>query len=511
MMKRRDFLQKNAIATLLLPFAGWSCAVSEKGTWAIQVAGVSQYPDISYPSDKRVPLNWKVFPVSKAGDQNPILRFASNASFRKRYFHYLRLTTAIDFREIKRIKAFLPETGVELGEFVMWYAHPFQPFEIPIDRKYLSAIDQEGIGLRITEGTSDAWFFLNDSESNVNHGLQPHILSSDSEHGTEEAFYKNLYSMNSFSPFGWMGGSVQDALFEMHLEGDLQATQTLKMHLEKYLDAENGIRFENPHTRPLDGTFNSIEDFLPFVSIASTYPDHIAHQNALEFIKKRTGDSVILYGNHITTEGCYTLAYPMAAWAGLYQDEALAQQAVDQLLHRMRYLTDEGAIYQRSSLDGHKTYRNWGRGVVWYLLGIVKTLRLLENESRFNVQNADQLQESFRFFASKMRDFQDNNGCWASYVDQPELGVDTSTTAGIAAAMAWGVERKWLDVSYLTYCEKAYQGLIPYLSPDGFLRNVSQINRGGEDLQMSPYRVITQFGMGLMGQLAVAIEKVKQL
>jgi len=45
-----------------------------------------------------------------------------------------------------------------------------------------------------------------------------------------------------------------------------------------------------------------------------------------------------------------------------------------------------------------------------------------------------------------------------------------------------------------------------YLSEDGFLRNVSQINRGGEELQANGYRVISQFGMGLFSQTKAAIQ-----
>ncbi len=99
----------------------------------------------------------------------------------------------------------------------------------------------------------------------------------------------------------------------------------------------------------------------------------------------------------------------------------------------------------------------------------------------------------------------DGEGMWHAYIDHHEYGVDTSTTAGIAASIAWGVKQGLLDPAYLPIARKAYRGLLNYVSPDGFLRNVSQINRGGEELQRSPYRVITQFGMGLMAQLKAAL------
>ena len=40
-----------------------------------------------------------------------------------------------------------------------------------------------------------------------------------------------------------------------------------------------------------------------------------------------------------------------------------------------------------------------------------------------------------------------------------------------------------------------------FLTADGFLTHVSQINRAGEVLQANGYRVISQFVTGLMAQL----------
>lgn len=45
-----------------------------------------------------------------------------------------------------------------------------------------------------------------------------------------------------------------------------------------------------------------------------------------------------------------------------------------------------------------------------------------------------------------------------------------------------------------------------YLTPDGMLTGVAQSNRGGISLQQSDYRVISQMGMGLMAQLAAALD-----
>jgi unsaturated rhamnogalacturonyl hydrolase len=503
-MDRRDFVSRMGLASTGILLSGYGVPASDNIKVSRRHLGrFHSYPPISFPEGKRIPLGWKAIPVGAT--QQTILSFdrIRSGDFEKPVF--LRLTAAIDFREYKEVTAYLPGSGIELGIFDMKYAHPFQPFEIPVDAKHSRKIQKEGIGLKLVKGSGEAWFFADDDAIDNNKGLQPHLLTGSST-DMEKAFWENLFSMNSFSPFGWMGGCVQDALYELHRQGNANATQTLKMHLEHYLDKDKGIRFENPHTVPLDGTFNSIEDFLPFVSIVALHPDHNSIDSALGFMMKGKKENGAIFGGHITTEGCYTLAYPMAAMAIRKNDTALAQLAMDQLLHRMMFLTDEHAVYQRADTNGNRSYRNWGRGVVWYLLGVIKTIRILEQAGLTHIKGKDEILASFRKCIEMAVRHQDEHGLWHGYIDRHETGVDTSTSAGIAAAIAWGCRQGAVDKKYLPHASKARTALYGYLSPDGFLRQVSQINRGGEELQQSSYRVITQFGMGLLAQLEATLK-----
>lgn len=109
----------------------------------------------------------------------------------------------MDFREEKVIRAYLPESGAELGKFVIKYTHPFQPFEIPVEKKQVKEIAKQGIALNIVQGGSEAWFFREDARQVDNQGLQPHLLSGISKDKLS-AFGQNLNSMNAFSPFGWL-------------------------------------------------------------------------------------------------------------------------------------------------------------------------------------------------------------------------------------------------------------------------------------------------------------------
>ncbi|MGB3585442.1 MAG: glycoside hydrolase family 88 protein [Tunicatimonas sp.] len=503
-MNRRSFIHQLptlTIASTLLPKL--SLASSSKKKYTRYVAQNIDYLTLSFPSDKRVPIALTAFPVPEANaTQLTRLRFPPvNVEDDTLYF---RITAAIDFREEKTIRMYLPDSGQEIGLLNIKYAHPFQPFQITADPQWLPEINRQGIALQMTEGTQTPWFFLPDQLPSDAIGLAPQLITGNKS-ASEKEFLRTLYSMNSFSPFGWMGGSVQDALYELHRQGQSRATQTLEMHLHHYLDEQQGIILESPRTQPLDGTFNSIEDFLPFAAIVNLYPDHPSVQKAVNYCRDhRNEQGIILAGKHITTEGCYTVAYPLATIAQVRKDAELAQIALDQLRHRSRYLVDELAVYQRSALSGEKAYRNWGRGVAWYLLGTIKTLAAVRSGS-FNLSGTDEVQQSFVAAALMANRWKNSEYLWYSYLDQPATEVDTSASAGIAAAIMWGVQLGVLPTHYRRSAQATYRSLQDDLTPDGFLTHVSQINRGGETLQKEGYRVISQFGMGLMGQLKAAL------
>ncbi len=455
-------------------------------------------PEVQFPIKKRIPLGWCAFPVASNGAVTQ-LNFPKLKHNSKQL--WLRITAAIDFREEFLINVILPSTGQVIGQFDIRYSHPFQPFQIAIEPIYLNDINANGIALKMVKGKTDAWFFQPDKTQIDSKGLQPHILIP-SDIDKNEAFQNNILSMNSIATFGWIGGCVMDALLERSIQGDKKAQNILKKQLTCFLDSEKGICFENPMTEPRDGTFNSIEDFLPFAAIANLYPTHPSIQMALDYLKKKelvSGE--IASWNELTTEGCYCISYPLAAIAVQRNDGELAQKALNQLLFRIKLLHMNDSIFQRSTLEGHRAFANWGRGVTWYLLGMAKTIKTLQKGHFENLKGVDSIIKEYQQAVDLACKYQNEEGLWYSYIDRPETGVDASASGGIATAIAEGVQLGWLDKSYISRIKRTSQSLTKFITPDGFLTNVSQLNRGGEALQANGYRVISQFGMGLLAQL----------
>ncbi len=484
----------------------WAFANDKKGYYRA-IASKIEFSPQPVPENKRIPLSWKTF-IVKADGAKTILKFKKNDPEKTDFDKvYLRVTAALDFREEIQMKVSIAGSGREIGIFDIRYAHPFQPFDFSIPKKDLKEILAKGIVLSQLSSQSDSWFFGSDNKRKDNLALQPQILFG-KEPGNPEEFDQVLYSMNSFAPFGWIGGCVIDALYEEYRIGNDQAYNTLQHHLSRFLEDEKGIIFENPHTVPVDGTYNSIEDFLPIAAIANLYPDHISIDKALEFLMQLKDEDGLIKSGAVTTEGCYTVAYPLAAISAVRKDRELAKIAMDQLLHRIDHLIEGGAIYQRRYDNGISRFRNWSRGAAWYLLGMIKTMSILEENFKEDF-DLGTLKKAFTHHSAWALGLQDEKGLWRGFMDRADTKVDTSASAGIATAFALGYRHGILDDAYIKSAKRCFSALTGYLSLDGFLKGVSQINRGGEELQESDYRVMSQFGLGLMAQLRSAIQDVQ--
>jgi rhamnogalacturonyl hydrolase YesR len=201
------------------------------------------------------------------------------------------------------------------------------------------------------------------------------------------------------------------------------------------------------------------------------------------------------------------VAFPLAALAIARNSDALAALALDQLRIRQARLWHDGALWLRYRDDGQRSFRNWARAVAWYLLGLVRTLELLRDRV---IDVADLEAEACRV-GNWVQGFQRDDGLWAAYVDDPGLAADASGSAGIAAALALGARIGVLPQAATGAARRTLDGLQNHLTPDGFLGGATQANRGGEVLQRSDYRVLSQVAMGLQAQLIAELSALEKI
>ncbi len=136
-------------------------------------------------------------------------------------------------------------------------------------------------------------------------------------------------------------------------------------------------------------------------------------------------------------------------------------------------------LYFRDITFPHKTDERgnpifWSRGNGWVMGGIARTLEYLPRDYPSRERYVAQLRE----MATAVLALQDaRSGLWHSDLldptDYPQ--PETSGSALIAFALAWGVNRGVLDrATYMPVIAKAWRGLVEQIYADGRLGNIQQ-------------------------------------
>jgi unsaturated rhamnogalacturonyl hydrolase len=446
---------------------------------------------------KRAPFGW------------PTLRLEPSQSFKIRWPQpqtasdqggWLRIATSIDDRQEKILSVHSTGRGNLLGTIDLRFAHSLEPFQLRLDPDTYNAAVREGLRLTLTQAQSPLWLLAHDLPAGAE-SFSPRLVP-DKPGDTEKAFFERLGSLASIQPFGWMEGCVLDGLFDLHeATGEHRWRGALDEHLAKFITPDGNLVYEDPRSFPADNRIHGIEDTLPFAQLAKVSPDHPLLDLVLDYYRgKLLSDGSFVAPELFSAEGSYTITYPLAVIAQQRQDTSLAAVAANVLRVRRTHLFRSDGIWLRYHPDDTLSFRSWARGVAWYLLGLERSLEHLKG-----LADTEDLKTGLRDAAAWALSWQRSDGLWGCFLDDKETLVDTSGSAGIAAAFARGANAGLLDAGSLSAAKLCWKGLLPFLTPDGFLDGAAQSNRGGESLQRGPYRVLSPMGMGLMGQLAAAL------
>ncbi len=415
---------------------------------------------------------------------------------------FLRLQVAIDTRQEDEVEVYLAKSNRKIGQLSIWYPTGLQIFETPLDCD-IKSLKNEGIRLRLLGG-SETTFYFAFSEENGSHLL---LIYPTGNNGSENEEWRNLLcSDRSLQPFGWTEGCTLDGLQQLYVrKKDPQALRAIRQHLDLYWPDEKNLVYVDLWARPRDNTFTNLEAGLPFATLAHHRPSHASIKLFLDFCKERFDAGMKFKPDGLSTEGCYTLAYPLATLGATLKAPELYEMALLELEQRIKYLADDSAVYNIGSISKGKTQirRNWGRGYVWFLLGIVRCGEILQNESPLkNDPRVKRLKEVYRHYAQTAMSFKQPDHSWKAYLDQPETRFESSATAGLAAAFAHGHRIGWLPEFSRKDLLAVYNRLLKSTTADGFLTNVTQHNAGSINLlQRGTYRVIAQYAIGFLGHI----------
>ncbi len=494
-MNRRTFLTRSSAlaATALCAARPGLLRAAESRPARHLTARAVAGPVLPLPPGKRASFGWQIEAITAM----PLLLRWEGAAPAQTPVE-LRITVGLDVRDEKTITATLIGSDRVIGTFDVRFASLFQPYAIPLAPADAAAVQRDGVTLRVTRGSP---LHVLVGGADLPAELQPHLLVPGTRDRRTE-FFARLGSLASIQPWSWNEGCVLDGLMDLGaLPGRANFRATAEQHIALFV-RDGTLVYENHVSAISDGKVYGIEGTLPFAALAQTAPRHPLLELPVKFwLAHRDAEGAIIDGRQTTSEGAYTVGYPLALIGLARGDEALQRLALAQLRLRHERLFDGRTFWRTRDAAGKKGNRNWARGIAWQLLGEARTLRALRHHPE-----AAGLIAGFRELADWIQAFQRPDGLWSVFVDEPSLTPDTAGSAGLAAALAIGAREGWLPASARAAAARCLGGLDAHLTADGFLGGVSQSNKGGEAIQRGTYRVIYQMAMGLMAQLIASLE-----
>ncbi|GHB90434.1 glycoside hydrolase family 88 protein [Cerasicoccus arenae] len=354
-----------------------------------------------------------------------------------------------------------------------------------------------GDELRVSKVTGEAELWIATQAP-----LAPITIDPDADLPTRRQHAFTRLQTDAVCQFSWMGGCVLDGLAQLQRAAPHAGwAVAIDAWLAHFFQGDELV-YQNPRGQEVHNAFHGVESTLPVSVLAARDPYCPATDWALANWRADTRADGLIADHCVTAEGNYTVAYPLAVIGAGRGDTALIESALTQLRARRNELCIDGDLYLRNR-EGALSFRNWTRGICWYLLGLTRCLETLGVDS--DAALAAHAAERGQWIISRQR----SDGLWDNFLDEAGQGFppDSSGSSGIATALMALHQLGLLGDEALASAERCWDGLGNCLEPDGWLGSVAPNNKRGEAEQHTHRRTIEPFALGLYGQLAAALKE----
>mgnify|MGYP005981388237 CR=1 FL=1 len=166
---------------------------------------------------------------------------------------------------------------------------------------------------------------------------------------------------------------------------------------------------------------------------------------------------------------------PLVKIGKLLNRPEYVEEATYQFLMHVQYLMDRetGLWFHGWSFEGNHNFARarWARGNSWLTMVIPDFLELVDLPENNAVRRY--LIQVLESQVAALAQCQDKSGLWHTLLDDPDSYLEASATAGFAYGILKAVRKRYIGKAYAPVAEKAIQGVIANISPDGELLQVS--------------------------------------
>ena len=190
----------------------------------------------------------------------------------------------------------------------------------------------------------------------------------------------------------------------------------------------------------------------------------------------RTPEGLIAYHSdpergRIWADALFMVAPLMAKAGRLLNDESYYDDVLAQFRGFTERLRDPGVGLYHQGWNWHGPGPSpgfWGRANGWTALAMVEVLDTIPDD----YPGRDELLALYQDFAGASVEHQGISGMWHQLLNRPESYEETSCTGMFMYALARGVERGWLDETYVHAVERGHAGLSGMISLNGAIDNI---------------------------------------
>ena len=189
-------------------------------------------------------------------------------------------------------------------------------------------------------------------------------------------------------------------------------------------------------------------------------------------------------GPSIWADDLYMSLPFLIRWGEYKNDPSALDDAVNQIISYASKLQDKDGVWYHAFMvdkDMH-TCCKWGRGNGWVAVAEAEVLSVLpKSHPKYN-----QVFAIYKKHIDGLIKYQSSTGLWNQVINHPELswGTETSCSAQFTYAIARGINRGWLDQSYIQVVKKSLVSLSDFsrISSKGELLRVGASTSIGPDL-----------------------------
>jgi len=201
----------------------------------------------------------------------------------------------------------------------------------------------------------------------------------------------------------------------------------------------------------------------------------------------------------------------LTRWSKYKNDPGSLDDAALQIINFASYLQDSDGIWLHAYFVDKKTRSccKWGRANGWVAVAIAEVLSVLPKSH----PKYDSVYNIYKKHIDGLIKHQSASGLWNQVIDHPELtwGTETSCSAQFTYAIARGINRGWLDKSYIPIVNKAFTGLEKRITSNGSIDRVCMSTSIGDDLEYYNTRSFKDDDYHGNGLMLLALTEVYRL